>query len=272
MSCSKACWVLQHALGRHAGLGHAEVQRHVGTPGGEGPVGLDHRRRIGVLQRDHVTGEAELVQQFAVLQGAVDHGVDAIFLGIFLPLGRIDRAAVHAHADGTVVLAGHVDEELHLVLPRLGPLVMVQVARVVADLVDRRRDVGSQAIVLLEIAGEIGLGPLADLDQGLGVGLGIDRHANDVGPGLDQVLDLGDRRVDVGRLRGAHALNGNGIAGADREGANLDGTGGIAGGLRHRAFCFPMRMSGFQPPILRDCARSVSQDRREVALSTAYSQ
>ena len=175
------------------------------------------------------------VQQLAVLQGAVDHGVDAILLGILLPLGRIDRTAVHAHADGAVVLAGHVDEELHLVLPRLAPLVMVQVARVVADLVDHRRDVGRQAIVLLEIAGEIGLGPLADLGQGQGVGLGIDRHANDVGPGLDQVLDLGDRRVHVGRLRGAHALNGDRIAGADREGANLDGTGGIAGGLRHRA-------------------------------------
>ena len=124
---------------------------------------------------------------------------------------------------------------------------MVQVARVVADLVDHRRDVGGQAIVLLEIAGEIGLGPLADLGQGLGVGLGIDRHANDVGPGLDQVLDLGDRRVDVGRLRGTHALNGDGIAGADRKGANLDRAGGIARGLRHRAYLFPMRVLDFNP-------------------------
>ena len=224
---------LQDALGRHARLGHSQVQRHVGTPGGEGPIGLDHRRRVGVFQRNHVAGEAQLVQQLAVFQGALDHGSDAILLGILLPLGRIDRTAIHAYADGTVVRAGHVDKELHFVLPRLGSFVVVQMARIVANLVDHRGDVGGQAIVLLKVAGEISPRPLADLGQRLGVGLGINRHADDIGSGSDQMLDLGERRFDVGRLRGAHALYGNRIAIADGQGANLYRTSWISGGLGH---------------------------------------
>ena len=53
---------LEDALRRDAGLGDAEVQRHVGSGLGEAAVALDHVPRVGVLEAHDVALEAELVQ------------------------------------------------------------------------------------------------------------------------------------------------------------------------------------------------------------------
>ena len=61
------------------------------------------------------------------------------------------------------MLPGYVGQKADLVLPRLFGLVMEEVAGVVAYLLDQRCHVGRQTVVLLEIDGEIGVGPPADL-------------------------------------------------------------------------------------------------------------
>ena len=88
---------------------------------------------------------------------------------LLLWLCRIDGAAIHADAQGTIVLHGHVDEKTNLVLPRSVPLVMAQMARIVANLVDPGGDLGRQSVVLLEIDGEIGRGAAADFGQGFAI-------------------------------------------------------------------------------------------------------
>ena len=72
------------------------------------------------------------------------------------------------------MLAGHVRQESHLVLPGAGPFVMVQMARIVTDFVHPRGHHRRQAVVLLKIDRKIGLGSLANLAEGLAIGLGID--------------------------------------------------------------------------------------------------
>ena len=59
-------------------------------------------------------------------------------------------------------------------------------AGVVADLVDVRSDELGQAVVLLQIDRQVGLGLLADFGQGLGVLRAIDGDADDIGPGIVQ--------------------------------------------------------------------------------------
>ena len=74
----------------------------------------------------------------------------------------------------------------HLVLPRLLALVVIEMAGVVADLVDMRRDQLGQAVVLLQIDRQVRRRLPANLGQGLGVLLAIDGDPHDVGPGVVQ--------------------------------------------------------------------------------------
>jgi hypothetical protein len=140
MSCSKAMRVLMMPSG---GMPASVTPRCSGTSGralGKAAVHLDHLARVGVLERDAVAREAELVEQLAVLQALSSIGVIESCRVVLLALGRIDAAAVHADAHRAVVLAGDAGQVAHLVLPRLFALVVVEVAGVVADLVDVRRD------------------------------------------------------------------------------------------------------------------------------------
>ena len=77
MSCSKAMRVLMMPSG---GMPASVTPRCSGTSGrcfGEAAIDFDHFARIGVLQRDAVAREAELVEQLAMLQRAVEHRRDA---------------------------------------------------------------------------------------------------------------------------------------------------------------------------------------------------
>ena len=53
---------------------------------------------------------------------------------------------------------------------------MVEMARIVTDLIDQRGDHGGQAIVFLQIDGEIGRRALADFGQGLAILLAYRRR------------------------------------------------------------------------------------------------
>ena len=116
-----------------------------------------------------------------------------------------------------------VDDEFHFVLPRLFALVVIQMARVVADFVDVRGDIGHEAVILLQIDGEIRAGLAADFGERFGIFAIVDGNADDVGAGRFQIANLGDRGGDILRGRGRHALHGNRMASANRGGANLDG-------------------------------------------------
>jgi hypothetical protein len=99
---------------------------------------------------------------------------------------------------------------------------MVKVARIVTNLVDVRRHVANNAIVLLEIDHQIRGSPFANLGESFAI-LGIvNGYANEIGPGLAQILGLLDGRVDILRVGRAHALNGNRRATADFDVANAN--------------------------------------------------
>ena len=139
----------QDALGRHAGLGHAQVQRRLRPRRSELLVHLHDFFRIGIFERHAVARESQPIEQLAVRVRAFEHWPEPIVGRELRPGRRIDRSAIDAHPHGDVMLDGQLDQEAHLVLPRALRLVVIQVARVVADLVDPGGHLGGDAIVLL---------------------------------------------------------------------------------------------------------------------------
>ncbi len=237
---------------RHSRLRHAQMERHVGPLLGKQPIDLDHGRRIRVLQRNAKTRKPQPVQQLAMIQGALQHRPKDVVPGEPLPLGRIDRAAIHAHAQGAIVPAGHVDQEPHLVLPRPVTLVMVKMAGVVADFVHPGGNVRGQPVVLLKIDREVRPAAAADFGQGLRILGRVGGNPHHARPSGGQMVHLGNRRLDVGRLRGAHALHHDRPAVADRDRADADRSGLVAtGASRRHVFehetIFPLADGQFKP-------------------------
>ena len=105
MSCSKRDPRLDDAVGRQAGLGHAQVQRHVRPRLGEAAVDFDHVPRIGILERHAIAREAEFIEQPAVIERAVEHRREPVGRIVLRLLGRVDAAAVDADAHRAVVVA-----------------------------------------------------------------------------------------------------------------------------------------------------------------------
>src|SRR5579863_9410730 len=64
---------------------------------------------------------------------------------------RRHRTAVDADADGEVVVARDVDQPLYLVRNRLGLFDVMEMAWVIADLVDVRRDLVGDTVVFLQV-------------------------------------------------------------------------------------------------------------------------
>ena len=77
-------------------------------------------------------------------------------------------------------------------------------------------------VILLQVNHQVRLRLPANLGQRLGVLATVDGDANHVGPRPPQVFGLGDRGVDIGGVRRAHALHGDRMASSDRHRANLD--------------------------------------------------
>jgi hypothetical protein len=85
-----------------------------------------------------------------------------------------------------------------------------------------------QAVALLQVHHQVGLGLPADLGQRLHVLGAVHRHADEVPAGLADGLGLLHGGIHVLRARGAHALDGHGMGRPERRGADPD----LAGGLR----------------------------------------
>ena len=92
---------------------------------------------------------------------------------------------------------------------------MIEMAGVVANLVDVRSDLDGQAVILLQIDRQVGLGLFANLGQGRGVLAVIYRDPHHVRARVEQRIDLADRGGDILRVRGRHALHGHRIFGAN---------------------------------------------------------
>ena len=120
---------------------------------------------------------------------------------------------------------------IHATLSRifLLALVVVQVARVVAELRDVRGDQRREPVVLLQVHDQRHAAALLDLGQRLGVGLAVDRDTHERRARLRQALGLRGGGGDVLGVGRAHALHGDGRAAADLNGAGVHGAGGVPG-------------------------------------------
>ena len=121
--------------------------------------------------------------------------------------------------------AGDVDQKPDLVLPRLFALVMIQMARVVAELVDVRGDGFGQAIVLLQVDRQIGACVWWRISASASASFLLSTAIRTTSaPARARSLTCADRGRDVLRVRGRHALHGDRMPGADRHRADPDRT------------------------------------------------
>ena len=222
---------LENSLRRHAGLGHAQVQRHLRPLGGETPVHFHHLGRIGVLQRHAVAREAEPVEQIAVFQGAFEHRPQRI-VARSSPLAWPDRPTRSSRRPATHSRAGRPRRPGSGPCPAKGGS-----ARDGTDgpdcsgscrpagrprppagsfPEDRRRD-------WPRCGGGFRPGPRNRVCVSTAI-------RTTPAPACGQLLDLRGGRLDVGGLRGAHALHHDRMPAADRDRADLHRPGGIAAG------------------------------------------
>ncbi len=205
---------LDDPIGRQAGLGHPQVQGNIRPLSGEETIGLDNLLRVRVLERDDEAGKPEIVEVGAMINGATHHRSDPI-LWIFFLVGRIHGAAVDPHPERAVVLRCHRGDELHLVPHRLVFLYMVKMAGVVAHLVNMGSHLGHEAVVLLQVNHEVGIGPLANLGKGPGIFLVVTGQADNVRPCFSHISDLRQGLIDFLRMCRRHGLNGDAMLAAD---------------------------------------------------------
>ena len=84
---------------------------------------------------------------------------------------------------------------------------MVQMAGIIADLIDIGSHQRRQTVILLQIHRKYGL---TEDFQGLNILLAVDGNPNDIRPGLFQNLDLTGGGVDIHGAGGRHTLYGYG--------------------------------------------------------------
>ena len=162
-----------------------------------------------------------------MLEGGFDHGLDVVLREAGLQLG-VDAAAVDAHADREVVIAGHRHQPGDLLADRLVLLVVPEVPRVVPDLVDVGGDLLGEAVALLEVDDEVGRRLATDLGEGGDVARAVDGDAHEDAAGLAYGLRLLDGGVNVLGTGRAHALHGHGMAGPESDGADADLSGRVS--------------------------------------------
>ena len=134
---------------------------------------------------------------------------------------RRDRSAVDADANRDVVVARDIDQPFHLLLDGLRLLDMVQMPRVVANLVDVRRDPVGDFVVLLQIDRQHdALRLRADFLDRRDFLLAVDRDAHDSRARVGELMRLRDGLVDVDRPRRAHRLHHHRRVAADLGAAN----------------------------------------------------
>ena len=80
----------------------------------------------------------------------------------------------------------------------------------------------------MQIDGQVGGCLLSNFGQRFGVLIAIDRDTNHIGTGPLQIIDQFNRRIDVRRVRGRHALNRNGMICSDGYGTDLDASSWVS--------------------------------------------
>jgi len=192
---------------------------------GEALVGGEHLGGVGILERDHEAGEAEVVHELAMVERRLHDRLELIAGVAFEECGR-DRAAVHPDADRDVGVLGDRHQPRDLVGHRLVALDVMQMAGVVANLVDMRGDGGGQSVVLLQIDHQRRRGLPPDFLHRGDFPFVVDGDPYDPGAGAAQLLALRDGGIDVPCLGRAHALHDQRRIAADARVADRDGAGG----------------------------------------------
>ena len=146
----------------------------------------------------------------------------------------VDGATVHTHTNRAAVFRGRLGEKRDLVAHGLLALVMPEVAGVVSDLVDVRRNHLSETIVLLKIDGERSVCACTHISKSLDVRARVNGDPYEVGAGALQQFDLRDRRLDVLGPRSDHRLHDDRRTATDRDRPDTHCTSRVA---RHE--CLP---------------------------------
>src|SRR6266852_2922071 len=126
------------------------MERDVRAARGEPPIRVEHLGRVGVLERDHEPIEAVLFHQIAVIGGRLDDRGELVARVLIEKGGRY-RSTIYPDPDREIVVARDIAEPADLRGKRLGLFDIMQVARVIANLIDEGRDLACYFVVFLEI-------------------------------------------------------------------------------------------------------------------------
>ena len=110
---------------------------------------------------------------------------------------------------------------------------VIEVTRVVSDLVNVWRDDFAKPIILLKIDRQVGGCLFANLRQSRGIFFTVDSNPNDVRACFVHQVYQRDRCVDIGGLGCSHRLDSDRVGIANRDAADLYGSGRIASDIYH---------------------------------------
>ena len=203
------------------GLCHPEMERVVDRLGQE-PVGLDHRRHVGMFDRDLDVVEIDLFEIADLEKGRIDQSLRNR-ASVFLEEILVQRAGVDPDTDRHSAVLGLTGNRFDLVF-------LADIAGVEPKPLDTRLECGQGEPVLVVDVGD-------DRDRRSGDDLGqalcrlylIASDADDVGAGPRQRIHLGQGAVDVGGLRGGHRLNRDGRIAPDSDVSDMEFAGSCGG-------------------------------------------
>src|SRR5690606_4910664 len=147
-----------------------------------------------------------------MVQRALDHRFRGR-IPVLIEQMLFKRSGIHADSNRNAALLASLDNRFDL-------LAAADVAGIDSNLVDAVLDRGERKTVIeMNVRNERDMNPLLNLSDGVRGFLIVNSDAHDLAAGLFQPKNLGDRRLDIGRLRRAHALDNDFIASADRQAA-----------------------------------------------------
>ena len=165
---------------------------------------------------------------------------------------RIERTRVHADTDGNAARFGLGRDELDVL--GLADVARIQAQRLHAGLERAEREL----VLEVDVGDDRHRRTRHDLRQPLGRFLFVARAADDVAAGRGQRVDLRQRAVDVGRLRGGHRLDRDRCVAADGDPADHH-----LAGLPTRSHPVSLRLSrAGAPPVHRNLHVLIGQELR----------
>ena len=186
------------------------------------PVGGDHQGDRGGLHRDLDVGEVDVLEQGEFVAGGLDQGLGGGPAVLLVEVG-VQRPGVDPDADGHASVACLGGYLLDLGL-------LAQVARVQAQPLHAGLQRGEcHLVVEVDVGHDRHRRARHNVGQALGGRLLVARAAHDVRAGRGQRVDLGQRAVDVRRLRRRHRLHRDRRTITDGHAAQGDAARGPAG-------------------------------------------